>query len=180
LETFHTNEHRGNTLKAPVLALGNSQWLGDGFYFWQHYKFAEEWGFNRICKKKKYQDGILNKFDIYKADLQINFSNDAFLDTVFNETDYYKFLEKVEYFADIYFKRIRRKPTLEEFNDFIQDFGIWKNIKAIRFQDLPTNNETTYLKIKGFYYKKRIQIVVYDVTIIRSFVLHSTFDCKDK
>jgi hypothetical protein len=180
LEVFHTTEHRGNIRSVPIFAQGDHQWLGDGYYFWQDYEFAEEWGFNRVCKKSKYKQGELTAFDIYRANLDIEFPSAETIDTVFNEIDYYNFLGRVEYFAERYFMLFKKKPTLEDFNDFIRDFDIWRGIKAIRFQDLPTNHNRTYLKVKKFYYKKRIQIVVYDVTIIRKFALESTHKCEQK
>lgn len=172
---FHTNENRGNRLAIPVYARGNKQWLGDGYYFWQDYEFAEEWGYNRICKINK----NLKEFDIYEADLNLDFPSEHIIDTVFNEEDYRGFLKVVELFAVKYQLEFGEKPTLEEFNDFIKDFDLWKGIKAIRFQDLPTNSNRDYLKIKNFYYKKRIQIVVYDVKVIRRFEHKVSLSCKN-
>lgn len=177
MKLYHTNEHRGNILEIPVFAEGNTQWLGGGYYFWQDYEFAEEWGENRICKKQDYKDGLKDKYDIYQAEVNINFPSDETIDTVFDENDYRKFLEKVEYFALEYEKQFNEKPTLEEFNEFIQDLNIWKGIVAIRFQDLPANSNRTYLKVKRFYYKKRIQIVLYDIDKIRKFEVLGSFDC---
>ena len=171
---YHTNEHRGNTLLKPVFAEGNSQWLGEGYYFWQDYEFSEEWGYNRICKRNK----KLAQFDIYQAELDIDLSADNVIDTVFNEEDYRKFVENAEKFAHQHYEMFGEKPSLEDFNDFISDSGIWTDIIAIRFQDLPTKGNRTYLKIKRFYYKKRIQIALYDVTKIHTFVLVKTLKCN--
>lgn len=73
-----------------------------------------------------------------------------------------------------------RKPTLEQFNDYIRDrnLKLWKGVKAVRFQDLPTNANRDFLKIKGFYYKKRIQIAVYDIKIITKFVRIDNIKCS--
>lgn len=178
IKVYHTNEDRGEKTKKPVFAEGNHQWLGDAFYFWQDYEFAEEWGYNRICNKSKYRKGEFTHFDIYEANLNIDFPSDEVIDTVFNQEDYRKFLEKLEWFAVKYKSEFETKPTLEEFNDFIYDFDLWKDIKAIRFQDLPTKSNRDYLKIKNFYYKKRIQIAVYDISILSSFEHIQNLECK--
>lgn len=155
MEVFHTNEHKGTTFF--IWAEGVDQWLGDGYYFWQDYEFAEEW-----AKVRRYPVA-----DIYTVDLDIDFKKDEdVIDTVFNEEDYYKFIEKIEYFAKLYFKKFGVKPNLIDFNNFIQDnnYQLWRSIKAIRFQDTPDNNERSkrYLLVNKFPYKKRIQIVVFD------------------
>lgn len=178
IKVFHTNEDRGNKIEYPIFATGNNQWLGDAYYFWQDYEFAEEWGNNRICKSRKYRKGELTNFDIYEAFLDMEYDSNFVIDTVFNEYDYNKFVENIEKFSLQYEKRFRKKPTLEEFNDFTVEFGIWNDIKAIRFQDLPTKSERDYLKVKGFFYKKRIQIAVYDFNLIKQFKFLKNFKCK--
>lgn len=162
LNVFHTQELLYPILKFPVLATGNEMWLGDGFYFWQDLEFAKYWG------KDKKSNGIHKKYQIFIATLE--FDEDDYIDTVFNEQDYYNFVSKVEKFADKYYDNFGEKPTLEEFNDFIMDYSLWVNIKVIRFQDLPTNNRC--LKVKDYYYKKRIQFRVKESEIITNFVAH--------
>lgn len=178
IEVFHTNECRGNAVQMPIFATGDKQWLGDAYYFWQDYEFAEEWGYNRICNNTKYKKGQLTKFDIYDVELNIDFPSDEVIDSVFNEEDYRKFVLSLEKFAMAYKLEFKKRPTLEEFNDYIEDKNIWRNIKAIRFQDLPTNSKRDYLKITNFYYKKRIQIAVYDIRIITKFVRTKSLKCK--
>jgi hypothetical protein len=169
LEAYHTQAHNKGILNFPELAEGADQWLGDGFYFWQDFQFTEWWGDNKKCKywnKSK-------RYDIYKAELE--FEPDDFIDTVFNEVDYYYFVNNIEKFSKSFQKKFRKKPTLEEFNLFIKNFKVWDNIKIIRFQDVPEND---YLvEVKGFYYKKRIQIRVNKPTIISNFVHLITKDC---
>ena len=146
IKTYHTQANNGNILNFPVLAEGLDQWLGDGFYFWQDYEFSEWWGDNKKCKSWN----TSKKYDIYEVELE--FDEDDFIDTVFNENDYYNFVKSIEKFAKKYQKKEKRKPTLEEFNLFIKKFNIWDNIKIIRFQDIPKND---YLvEVSGFYYKK--------------------------
>jgi hypothetical protein len=152
---YHTNEHRGDLI--IVYAQGFHQWLGDAYYFWQDIEFAEEWATNA---RNGYPAA-----DIYEVELDLNFDTDEFvIDTVFNEEHYYKFIEKIERFSDVYFAKFNQKPSIEDFNSFIFDLKIplWKDIKAIRFQDLPNNDKKNYLKVKGFFYKKRIQIALFD------------------
>lgn len=169
LEVYHTQEYRLPILKFPIIAEGNEQWLGDGYYFWQDYEFSKWWGGEKKC-------GFKNKtrqYTVFKAEL--TFSEDSFIDTVFNEEDYYHFVKKVELFAKQYMKQKLKKPTLEEFNDFISDFGLWSEIKVIRFQDVPKNDEL--MEVTGYYYKKRIQIRVNDPEIITNFAQHKNFIC---
>jgi hypothetical protein len=178
IKVFHTNQCRGDALQIPVFGTGKKQWLGDAYYFWQDYEFAEEWGYNRICCGEEYKKGELTHFDIYDAELNINFPSDDVIDSVFNEEDYSQFLMNLEKFAMAYKLKFGKKPNLEEFNDYIEDKNIWSSIKAIRFQDLPANSKRNYLKITNFYYKKRIQIAVYDVKIITKFLRTKSLKCK--
>ena len=168
IKVFHTQEYKPITLEFPVLAEGFGQWLGDGYYFWQDYEFARWWGESKKCSDTNRQ------FSIFVATLEFN--QDDFIDTVFNEQDYYSFVKIIKNFAKSYQNRYHHKPTLEEFNDFIFDHGIWDNIKIIRFQDLPENNKL--LEVKGFYYKKRIQIRVNAPEIIAKFVHFKHFQCS--
>jgi hypothetical protein len=93
ITTYHTQEHRNSVLSFPVLAEGNEQWLGDGYYFWQDYEFAKWWGVCKKCKKPVHG----KYYSIYNATLK--FSQDDFIDTVFNEIDYYNFVKKIEEFS---------------------------------------------------------------------------------
>lgn len=151
----------------PILAEGNDQWLGDGYYFWQDIEFSKWWGDER-------KKNISKRYSIYKATLVFDEENE-FIDTVFNEEDYYNFVKKVEAFAKKYQKAIRRKPSLEEFNDFIADYNIWNEICVIRFQDVPKNDN--FMEVKGYYYKKRIQIRVNNPKIISNFIHENDYLC---
>ncbi len=168
IEVYHTQECRPQTLNFPVLAEGFEQWLGDGYYFWQDYDFARWWGYNKKCPHPSRQ------FSVFIATLDFNEAD--FIDTVFNEQDYYNFVKNVEKFAKAYQNKYKQKPTLEDFNDFIADHNIWDNIKIIRFQDLPENNDL--VEVKGYYYKKRIQIRVNEPDIISKFALFKNFLCS--
>jgi hypothetical protein len=161
LEVFHTQELRSIELRFPILAEGNEQWLGDGYYFWQEYDFADWWG----RKKKCSFTNTSRQYSIFKCVL--SFDEDEFIDTVFNEKDYDNFVMTIQKFAKKYSAKFKKKPTLEEFNDFIIDFKVWSQIKIIRFQDVPESNE--HVEVTGFYYKKRIQIRVNNPEIITKF-----------
>lgn len=169
LSLYHTQANNKGILNFPEIAEGKEQWLGDGFYFWQDYEISEWWGDKHKCKYWNKS----RKYDIYKVDIE--FEDDDFIDTVFNEEDYYNFVANIEKFAKFFQKKLRKKPTLNEFNLFISKFNVWNNIKVIRFQDVPEND---YLvEVNGFYYKKRIQIRVNNPTIISNFVHLKTIDC---
>ena len=75
----------------------------------------------------------------------------------------------------MYIKQFHKKPTLEEFNDFIDDHNVWEDISVIRFQDLPFNNDL--IKVDGYYYKKRIQFRVNEPEKITNFAQLNTFVC---
>lgn len=167
LIVYHTQEFRPETLSFPVIAEGFEQWLGDGFYFWQDYEFARWWGDEKKCPNPYRQ------FSIFEATL--NFAKEDFIDTVFNEQDYYNFVKVVEDFAKAYQKKFHKKATLEDFNDYISDYNVWENIKVIRFQDIPKNNDL--IEVNGFYYKKRIQIRVNEPEIIVKFAHFKNFLC---
>lgn len=167
IEVYHTQEYRLETLTFPILSEGSGKWLGDGFYFWQDFDFAKWWGDESKCPNRYRQ------YSVFKTKLE--FEQENFIDTVFNETDYYNFVKIVEKFAKKFQRKFQRKPSLEEFNDFIFDHGIWQNIKIIRFQDVPPNNY--FVEVLGFFYKKRIQIRVNEPGIIVTFTHFKDFFC---
>jgi hypothetical protein len=168
-EVFHTQEYRFPILTFPIQGTGNDMWLGDGYYFWQDYEFSKWWGEIMKCKACN----KTRRYTIFKA--TITFTNEEFIDTVFNEEDYYNFVNTVEKFAKMYIKQFHKKPTLEEFNDFIDDYDVWEDISVIRFQDLPFNNDL--IKVDGYYYKKRIQFRVNEPEKITNFAQLNTFVC---
>ncbi len=162
LKVFHTQSYTIPALNFPKLATGYEQWLGDGFYFWQDEYFAKWWG------ESKKSNPINPRYTIYLAYLE--FDSDDFIDTVFNEEDYYQFCNNIEKFARKCQENLGRKPSLPEFNEFLDAYKLWDNICVIRFQDLPESSQ--HLEVEGFYYKKRIQIRVKNPKIITKFVLH--------
>lgn len=166
---YHTQEYRLPLLKMPIEARGNKQWLGDGYYFWQDIKFAKWWGDTKKCN----HSNISRVYSVYQATITCN--EDDFIDTVFNEIDYLNFVKTIEKFAAAFTRQFKKKPSLIEFNDFIYDMNLWQNIKVIRFQDLPENNDL--VEVNGFYYKKRIQFRVNNLDNITNFVHIKNFAC---
>ncbi|MEN9442824.1 MAG: hypothetical protein RLZ33_2901 [Bacteroidota bacterium] len=168
-DLYHTQEYRTPLLKMPIEATGSKQWLGDGYYFWQDYEFAQWWGTTKKCKPKN----ISRKYSVFKATIICD--EDDFIDTVFNEEDYRNFVHAIERFAKSYVKQFHKKPNLVEFNDFIFDKKLWQNIRVIRFQDIPENDNL--ISVDGYYYKKRIQFRVTDTDNIVNFVHDDCFHC---
>lgn len=156
-QMFHTQEKRDLRLSEPVVCQREDAWLGDGYYFWDDVDDAERWG-----KESKKQTGW---YEIYLAD--IDCSN--VLDTVFNEEHYRFWLRQVEKVADLILNVTNEKPTIREINAYFKQRGQWDNVAGILFQDIPGN--PAYVRVKRFYYKKRIQIVVYQLDILTTFAL---------
>ncbi len=176
LSVYQTTAHRGTILTSPIYGEGAEMWLGDGYYFWQDKEFAMAWGFDKKCQE---EGNIGKKFDVYTSELKFASFETDFIDTVFNKEDYEFFCGSIERFARNYSQRYGRKPTLEQFNNFTKDQKIWGTVKAIRFQDLPANDKKDFLHVKGFPYKKRIQIVVYDKLVIHNFKFYLQRKCSD-
>lgn len=174
LIAYHTTEHRAQRLEFATFATGFQQWFGDGFYFWQDEEFALEWG-RLKCRARSNED---NLFEIYVAGLALDFTEEDVLDTVFNQVHYEFLVNTIEKFAEAFRINTQRKPSLIEFNAFIAGKQIWRGIRAIRFQDLPSNNAYDYLKVRNFFYKKRIQIAIFDPEIILTFALLKTKTCE--
>ncbi len=151
-EYYHAQENRGNVLKGPIKSVRKNAWLGKGYYFWRELIFAEMWG-------KQSKSRTTGTYQIYSC--IINDVGANVIDTVFNEDDYYGWVDMIEFAAEqIIVKKLKtkRKITIRELNNYFLENGIFKNIKAIIFQDVPVNNQ--YTVVEDLYYRKRIQIVV--------------------
>jgi hypothetical protein len=110
-------------------------------------------------------------YDIYKADINV----ENCLNTVFNEEGYFFFKRTIEETIE-YFKRENITVTLEEVNKFIAD-NIWNNIgvESVMYDDKPINpykSDRVYSEIPNLYFKKRIQIVVFNLKNIGNFTLY--------
>lgn len=67
------------------------------------------------------------------------------------------------------------KPTLKELNEYFKRKDIWTRFSGVMFQDISFNAD--YFIIKYFQYKKRIQLAVYDYSIVSNFNLHFEGKC---
>lgn len=163
---YHTQERREKRLASPVICVRDDAWLGEGYYFWDELVDATQWGHN-----SKQKTGY---FEIYQSKIV----TDNFLDTVFNEEHYRFWIKQVEKAADFIRSKTGIKPTIKEVNEYFLEKAIWDEVDGIIFQDIPEKDNI--LKVKSFYYRKRIQAVIYNLEIITTFVLHSEDRCKPK
>lgn len=171
MKVYHTQEKREQPLNFPKKCIRDDAWLGAAYYFWKEELDADDWGNN--SKKKT------GFYEVYVCELK----SEKLLDTVFNEKDYYFWIEQLEKIAEKITTHTGEKPTLKELNDYISDKGIWKKaIDFIQFQDLPMNPERSLTqpieyknsKRRTVAFRKRIQIAVYNKDIIHDFRLLKT------
>lgn len=161
---YHTQEYRGVELEQPIKCYRDDAWLGEGYYFWYDILDAENWG-----EKSKKKTG---KYIICEA--RIDCSN--ILDTVFNEDHYLFWLRQIEKTAKKIIKLTGEKPSLKEINDYFKERGNWEPANGVLFQDLPYNFDFLLVKPiqyrnakRPFIYRKRIQLVVYNIDIVLTF-----------
>ena len=160
---YHSQEYRvTGTLEEPLKCKAKYAWLGIGYYFWTEIEFAKYWG-----EDAKKNTGY---YDIYKAFLKI----DQCINAVFDEEGYFFFRGKIEETID-YFNRNGQQVTLERVNRFLAD-NIWPTlgVEGIIYDDKPTNprqSDRIYSEIPDLYYKKRIQVVLFNLANICNFEL---------
>ena len=167
---FHAQEHRPTELKQPLKCVDKKAWLGVGFYFWLEVIYAHYWGQDFKIRKNNSKANS-DSYDIYTADLNI----ENCLNTVFDEEHFTNFIEIIEE-AILYFKSKRKPITLEEINRFLAD-RVWARlgIEGIIYDDKPTNprnKNRIYSEIPNLYYKKRIQMVLFELKNISNFELY--------
>jgi hypothetical protein len=160
---FHTQETRQGRLSAPMLCSRKDAWLGVGYYFWDDQEDAIRWG-----NDFKNRTG---RFDIYEA--AIDCAN--VLNTVFDENQYRFWLKQIEKIGKNWLIKTGKKIDLEQMNNYFRDRGVWKGIDGILFQDLPTNQD--YLLVVNFFYRKKLQLVVYNKNIVLSFGHYQNYEC---
>ena len=162
---YHTQESRSTELKRPLKCVNKKAWLGFGFYFWLEEEFAHYWGLDsKIHENSK-------SYDIYDADLNIK----NCINTVFDEEGYLNFIEEIEE-AILHFKSEGVLITLDAVNRYLTE-KVWPKlgIEGIIYDDKPTNprnKNRIYSEIPDLYYKKRIQIVVFDLKNMCNFELY--------
>lgn len=160
---FHTQERWFQKLKTPKDTNKPNAWFGVAYYFWYYEEDAIFWG-NTAKRRTGY-------YEVYTAD--IDCSN--VLDTVFNETHYLFWIKQVERAITHYAKKSNKKVTLKEINDFFKEKGTFSDVDGIMFQDISENPDNYF--VKEFQYKKRIQIAVYNLSIISNFAFSYDREC---
>jgi hypothetical protein len=172
---FHTQEFRPDKpqLERPLKCVSVDAWLGFGFYFWVNLDFAKHWGEDF---KKNYKGRNNGSYDVYQA--YIDTSN--CINATFDENGYNFFVRCIEV-AINKLTQNNRTLNIAQVNRFLmENFWSKNNIKGIIYDDLPRNREDkdryySTINIKDqtfFYYKKRIQIVVFDLEPVKHFELH--------
>lgn len=161
---YHTQEFRPDSepLLNPIKCSTKNAWLGIGYYFWTELEFAKFWR-----EDFKNNTGF---YDIYKA--YLDYEN--CINSVFDEEGYFFLREKIEETIN-HFKSKNVSVALEQVNRFLAD-NIWEEIgvEGIIYDDKPTNpkkSDRIYSEIPDLYYKKRIQIVLFNLKNIHNFVL---------
>lgn len=168
---YHSQEYRNNSiLSKPILCDIDNAWLGFGYYFWTDIEFAKYWGEDFKVRKSGY-------YDIYSADIDV----ENCINAVFDEEQYFFFRSCIEK-AINYFNSVNKDISLKRIHEFLSD-NFWHKmgVTGIIYDDLPFNPSfkpnrkysvveyQEYNKTKFFYYKKRIQIVVFDLKDVHNF-----------
>ncbi len=160
---FHTQEHRKDRLKWPIQCIKHNAWLGHAYYFWYDYIDAVSWGVN--SKKGT------GKYEIYQAEIDC----ENVMDTVFNEAYYNFWIKQVEKVAEKLNSTLHgRKCTLREINQYIKDKADW-NVVGILYQDIPQSYNHSL--VQDFFYRKRIQLAVFNMKIVSNFAHKYTGNC---
>lgn len=164
LKVFHTQDSTHTKLSSAKKCNRGDAWLGVGYYFWVDEEFAHFWGKD---SKKRY-----GKYDIYSAHID----EEGFLNATFSEQEYYFFQKSIEKARKHLVKNLSRPVKLGDVHKFLAD-KVWPslNIKGIIFDDVPKNAEAKgriYSDLLPLYYKKRIQVVVFNEGNILNFAPH--------
>ncbi len=161
---YHTQENRpqDEPLASPIKCRTNDAWLGVGYYFWTEETMAHYWGADR-----KMQTG---SYDVYTAYL----NTEKCLNAVFNEEHYFFFQSKIDETIE-YLKENGLSYKLQAVHRFLKE-EIWPDaeVEGIIFDDIPRNSGEfrIYSQIHPFYYKKRIQVVLFDLKNVVRFALY--------
>ncbi len=161
---FHTQGKEKLRLIKPIKCEKEDAWLGDGWYFWYHEHDAHFWGIKFKSKTKYYE--------IYTADIDC----ENVLDTVFNEAHYLLWIKYVEKAISSYLKKLtNKKITIKDINEFFKDKKVFENVDGVMFQDISNNPENWV--VDKFQYRKRIQLAVYNSSIISNFSFNFEGQC---
>lgn len=164
-EMYHTQEKRKYRIYKPIITYSDDAWLGSAYYFWYNIEDAHFWGNRKKTKTKNYQ--------IYSADISFT----KVLDTVFDEQGYNLWLRVIEKVA----KKVKQnkkgfKPSLTDINDLLKDEIFSKEFNGVLFQDIPKSE--TLVHVRGFFYRKRIQLAVYNLRIVSNFTFNYEGKCS--
>jgi hypothetical protein len=161
---YHTQEKWESQLTKPIICVRRNAWLGTAYYFWDDEVDAIQWG-----HKSKRNTGF---FEVYKATIE----SENVLDTVFNEDHYNFWVKQIEKAAKHISKKTGLKASLKEINQYFKDKAKWSEITdGVLFQDLPISED---LVVRDLYYRKRIQMAVYNLEIINNFAFHFDMKCN--
>lgn len=94
------------------------------------------------------------------------------LNTTFNEEHYDFFVRIVEKVARKILKKTGKRPNNRDVFRKLPELKAWKEIKGLIYEDKPKND---LLQFDGLQYKKRVQLAVYDETIIESFCFKEAY-----
>lgn len=159
---YHTQEFRSmeQALAVPIMCKTSDAWLGYGYYFWVHLEFAHYWG-----KDRKKRTG---QYDIYSAEID----EENMINACFDEQGYFFFKKSIEDAIEM-FKSKGLKITLSEVQRYlVEKFWPTVGVTGIIYDDLPQKIQAPgriYSVIPPLYYKKRIQIAVFNVKNIVNF-----------
>lgn len=158
---FHTQEKRDNRLYQPILCTRRDAWLGHGYYFWGDEYDADVWG---ITTKKK-----TGRYEVYVATIE----GEQILDTVFCESDYQFFLEAIQKVISDCRSKSGRSPSIADVCSYLMNVAKWNTIlNGVLFSDTPNT------EIEKFNYRKRIQMVLYNLKCLVSFKFLKEERCK--
>lgn len=159
---YHTQEWRNNNiLSNPIICQRDDAWLGEGFYFWANLDFAHYWGLDSKRRNTGY-------YSIYKALIE----EENLLNTSFNEIHNDLFTTSIE-LALQHLSQTIANIELVQIHRFLAE-NVWPRmgVTGIIYDDLPKNssrNSRTYSHVPPLYYKKRVQIVLFNLAILHSF-----------
>lgn len=158
---YHTQEWRSTMLDQPIICTAKDAWLGKGYYFWTKVEFAHYWG-------EDFKQDKTGCYDIYKALLD----TEHCLDAVYSEEGeelFETFIdETIEYFHRI---NIPKPELIDVFRYLAANQFPAYNISGIIYADTPTKRGR-HSAIAPLFYKRRVQIVMYDLSTIHNFELH--------
>ena len=151
-EMYHTQEKRQNRLKMPILCTRRDAWLGNGYYFWDDQYDAVIWG-----QQSKKHTGA---YEIYKGVVE----SENVLDTVFSEEGYRFFLDAINKVIEECHEKSGRNIGTKDVCKYIMKKAKWQDfLDGVLFADCPNT------EIERYNYRKRIQLVLYNLDCLVSF-----------